>query len=466
MRKKLFLSVFLPYLLLLLSFSVLIACGRDSYAMFFTKITVNNAFSILKSDTESTVQNYEDYEKRIKKQISEYRFGTFFYGWLVKTDGTELAVSDYKRQIDDFSLEDNRTLFLNYIKSNQPASSMQVKTDRYVKFIEYSAVPNTDLVIAVVADIPKDVIFSYNTTIWFIISVTILLLSGILFALYSANSITLPLRNLVTYGALLFNGSETPRPVLKDRHLEGLAFFMEGLSKKTTVYVDEDRDPVTHMHATFGLETRLFEEIDNKKPFAVCEVSINYFQPYLNRYGRKKTNALLRFTAAIVQSAVEEWGNETDISAHVDKNRFVIVTTPKKAADICTEIIKNFDKHINHFYDDNDVEKGFVLSKNQAGDIGSYPLAKVLIGVSTNVNIPLIHPLQIAHITSEIINYLGIRSESAYLIDRRVIDRTPYSSKPKPPKKEEQETEKGGKKGKKKYSKVMKDSSEKVKKSE
>lgn len=498
MRKKLFLLLFLPYFLLLSLFSFLLALSHEKYATFFTKFTVNNAFNLLKNDCENDTANYEDYETKIAERLVDYRFGTLFYAWLVKTDGTELAVSSFKDKTDELALLENTEIFLPYMRTNQPAGKLQLKSDRFVKFLQYSVIPNTDLIVAVVADVPKNAFFTTNALIWFIILFVIFTLIGIIYSLAVANGISFPLRNLMTYGAMLFNGSDAVKPVFKEKVFDGLAYFMDGISKKTVVYVDEDRDPVSHMHVTFELEDRLFKEIDEKRPFAVCEVSISYFHAYLSRYGKKKTNSLIRFVATLVQNAVEEWGNDTDICAHVDKHRFVVVTNPRKAKDIAEEIIKHFDNQINFFYDESDVEKGFILSKNQDGDIQSFPLAKIIIGIATNISIPLIHPLQIAHITDEIITFLGVKADkSAYMSDRRTIDRTPYA--PIPSKsdkkhrrdKEEDETsvvlglsepgsekqkrsiwksdrvEKGtspSKKTKKKYLNVMKESSERLKK--
>ena len=430
MRRNLFLSLFLPYFILLLFFSFLLAISHEKYATFFTKFTVNNAFVLLKNDCEDDTASYEDYESRISKKLSNYRFGTLFYAWLLKTDGTELTVSSFKDSTDELTLAENRERFIPYMRTNQPAGNLQLKSDRFIKFLQYSVIPNTDLIVAVVADVPKNVFFTTNAVIWFIVLLVIFTLFGVIYSMVVANSISLPLKNLMTYGAMLFHGADVVKPLFKDKVFDGLAYFMDGISKKTVVYVDEDRDPVSHMHVNLELENRLFEEIDNKKAFAVCEISISHFHAYLSRYGKKKTNSLIRFTAALVQNSVEEWGNDTDICAHVDRHRFVVVTNPRKAKDISEEIIKHFDNQIEFFYDESDVEKGFILSKNREGDIQSFPLAKILIGIATNISIPLIHPLQIAHITDEIITFLNRNERSAYMSDRRSFDRTPYSEKP------------------------------------
>ncbi len=426
MKKNVFLSVFIPFLVLLTILFAFFVFVQQDYSLSLTQKTLRNTFAVFKGDAEFTVAHYEDYEKRINKRVSEYRFADIFYAWLLKSDGTELSVSAYKKNIDPEALRENTELFLPYIKANQPSSFVIKHSKKNLKMMEYTVIPGTPLILAVIADIPNSDLPAHKYFPFFAILFSLLLLAGMFWINGVSSRILSSLSSLISYGAKLFHGDRPNRPEFDDKNLDSVAFFMEGLAKKGVIYVEEDRNSVTGVKGTSFLEKRLFEEIDLKKPFAVCEVLIRYFQPYLSRYGKIKSENFMRYAAMVVMNSTHEFGTESDIVVQVDKDRFVIVTVPLKAEDICESIIRNFESGISSFYDESDIEKGFILSKDKNGDIGSYPVAQTVIGVATNNHIPLIHPLQIAHITYEIITYLSLKAKSAYLIDRRTTDRTPY----------------------------------------
>ena len=154
-KKKIFFAIFIPYfLLLIIIFGLYLAC-RANYSLSVTETTLRDAFSVVKENSLYIIQNFENYENRLKKKVSNYEIGTFFYVWLLRTNGEEVAVSLNKSQNDPDELQTNRDLFINKIKSNQPYGYYSDKSDKNYKFVIYSALEPTDLVIACVADIPK-----------------------------------------------------------------------------------------------------------------------------------------------------------------------------------------------------------------------------------------------------------------------------------------------------------------------
>lgn len=429
MKSKYFLAIFLPCLIIVVIYTSFSAIYQRQNALRITKITVRKAFTLFKNDSEFIVQNYDDYETEMKLKVSEFHFGSMYYAWLMKNDGTTLAISSYKKELEPSIEETNRSLFLQHIKTNQPAGFWGTSTSEYQKFIEYGTIPNTDLVIAVLADIPNNFIPSHSFISKYTIVTLILIILSAIWAFRFNAKISKDKNKLLTYGSVLFQGTDMERPKFKDKSLDSIAYFIEGLYKKPILEVWHNTNSITFLPNTNALEGKLFTCIDAKKPFAVCEILIHNYYAYQSRYGKNKSQAMLRSVATILRNSVQEYGTDNDLIAQVDNNRFVIVTVPLRASDIAKEIIKQYERQLQFYYDEADFEKGYILSKNESGDIGSYPLNTILIGIATNNNIPLLHPLQIAHITNELIEYLSKKSESGYIIDRRNIDRTPYPPK-------------------------------------
>ncbi len=429
MKKKIFFAVFIPYFLLLIVIFGVYFGYRSSYSLSVTETTLRDAFNTIKEEAVYIIQNFENYENRLKKKVSNYEIGTFFYAWLLRTNGEEIAVSSNKSQNDPDELQTNRDLFINKIKSNQPYGYYSDKSDKNYKFVIYSSLDPTDLVIACVADIPKSSVpQAEGLDIKFIFLFLTLLALGLFASLWFSQYIANPWTKLTAYAAMVFNESAPPEsPVFKDSELDGMVFFLDGIDSKKIVYVDEDRNNITHLHGMSFLEKELFEKIEKKDEFAVCEIAINFLIAYQNRYGNRKADDLIRFSAMCIESACDEFGVQGQPVYHVDKGRFVIVTTPAKSVDIIKQAIKMFDKNIKMFYDQSDFDKGCIVSKDSEGKIGTFPITCLISGIATNKYIPLIHPLQISYITNEILIYLSSRDYSCYLTDRRTVDRTPYT---------------------------------------
>lgn len=429
MKKKIFFAVFIPYFVLLLLFFGLYLNYRSNYSLNLTEVTLKDAFNILKSDSVDIVERYENYENRLKKKVINYEFGNFFYAWLLRSSGEEVAVSAIKAQNDPDELQTNRDLFINKIKSNQPSGYYYEKSSTNYKFVIYSALGQTDLVIACVADIPKSSVpQAGGLSISVLVLFVFLTVLGAFASMWISKYIADPWGKLMAYAAMVFNESAPPdSPEFKDSELDGMVFFLDGIDSKKIVYVDEDRNNITHLHGMSFLEKDLFANIEKKNEFAVCEVAVNFFVAYQNRYGNKKADNLIRFAAMCIESACDEFGIQGQPVYHVDKSRFVFVTTPDKSLDIIKHAIKIFDKNVKIFYDEADVEKGCIVSKDSDGKIGTFPLTCLIAGIATNRYIPLIHPHQIAYITDEILIYLSRRDYSCYMTDRRKEDRTPFT---------------------------------------
>ena len=116
---------------------------------------MTDSFNKILEDARYIVEHSENYESKLSRKVSHYEVGTYFYAWLLRTNGEEVAVSLVKSNSDPDELQANKDLFLNKIKSNQPTGYYSDKSDNNYKFISYSVLADTDLIIACVADIPK-----------------------------------------------------------------------------------------------------------------------------------------------------------------------------------------------------------------------------------------------------------------------------------------------------------------------
>ncbi|MBI2251989.1 MAG: diguanylate cyclase, partial [Armatimonadetes bacterium] len=171
------------------------------------------------------------------------------------------------------------------------------------------------------------------------------------------------------------------------------------------------------------LEEILYKYIDSKEKFAVALVNINNLTSYNHKYGFEKGDSVIRLTSIIIINKVKEFGNKEDFIAHLGSDQFVFITTIDKVDLISEKIIQSFDEHILFFYEKEDREKGYILSKNRKGEIIKAQVINLSIAACTNGKKPLIHPFQIGQLIKEIGEYLKQERGSGYLKDRRLDER-------------------------------------------
>lgn len=199
------------------------------------------------------------------------------------------------------------------------------------------------------------------------------------------------------------------------RHL--LGSYQEVLER------DLDISPVTGLPGNVALQKTLYSLIDSGQTYAVGFLDSNNFSSYNLKYGFERGDRILRMTSTILRNMVKEKGTPTDFIGHLGGDHFVFVTSVDHVDAICQGIIKEFDGEIKKFYEEDDLKRGFTVSKDRQGNVQVFPVMTVSIAVVTNQHRPLIHPLQVGQIAGELRNYLRKVGTSYYLKDRRKDDR-------------------------------------------
>ncbi len=182
---------------------------------------------------------------------------------------------------------------------------------------------------------------------------------------------------------------------------------------------DIQTNPLTRLPGNLAVELALRERIAGQEPFAVCYIDLDNFKPYNDKYGFFAGDQVLRMLSEIIVDVVLERGAEEDFIGHEGGDDFVVITTPQRAEGICQAVTERFDDAIPQAYDEEDRERGYILSRDRQGRIVHFPLLTVSISVVTNVQRTLVHPGQIAHIAAQVMRYVKAKEGSNYAFDIR-----------------------------------------------
>ncbi len=183
--------------------------------------------------------------------------------------------------------------------------------------------------------------------------------------------------------------------------------------------MDIDTNPLTRLPGGMAIENFLHKQIIGKRKIAFCLLDIDNFKSFNDRYGYARGNEVIKFTGDIIQRIVLKRIASDFFVGHIGGDDFVTVVPSDRYQEICETIIKEFDKEIVKFYDKNDLEQGYIVSKTRQGEIGKFPVMSISIAVVTNKGDLSISSVKVGELAAEIKEYAKTFEGSVYLTDRR-----------------------------------------------
>ncbi|MBN1984318.1 MAG: sensor domain-containing diguanylate cyclase, partial [Chitinivibrionales bacterium] len=180
-----------------------------------------------------------------------------------------------------------------------------------------------------------------------------------------------------------------------------------------------DASPLTHLPGGIAVENSLKKRIDANESFAFCLLDLDNFKPFNDRYGYGRGNDVIKKTALIIHQCSKNLGTEDDFVGHIGGDDFALITIPPRCIDICNEIIVQFDRHISEFYNPQDRQNGYIISKNRQGETLKFPIMTISIAIVNSEKTFVESYIQVGEIAAELKKYAKSFQQSNVVIDRR-----------------------------------------------
>ncbi|MBN1793941.1 MAG: response regulator [Candidatus Omnitrophica bacterium] len=182
---------------------------------------------------------------------------------------------------------------------------------------------------------------------------------------------------------------------------------------------DLDANPLSKLPGNVTITKELEKRIGEGGRFAVCYLDLDNFKAYNDTYGFKKGDEIIRYAARTLLDVMQNCGNRDDFLGHIGGDDFVYITNPDQAEGLCQKIISSFDLNIGEFYNEEDLKRGFIVSKDRKGETQEFPLISISIGIVSNEAFELKHPAEIGAIGAELKAFAKTIMGSSYVKERR-----------------------------------------------
>ena len=193
---------------------------------------------------------------------------------------------------------------------------------------------------------------------------------------------------------------------------------------KTTLRRAKDMkalSPLTGLPGNIRIQEEIQRKVDDETPFAVLYNDLDNFKAYNDHYGFARGDRVIVAAARILQEVVEDLARGDHFVGHVGGDDFVVVVPPEAAEQSAAAICQRFDREVRHFYDREDLERGWVEVEDRQGVLQRFGLVAISIGVASSARRKFTHYGEAVDVATEMKQYAKRQPGSSFAVDRRTM---------------------------------------------
>ncbi len=177
--------------------------------------------------------------------------------------------------------------------------------------------------------------------------------------------------------------------------------------------------PLTGLPGNVQIQAEMKKRLLNKERFAMFYFDLDNFKAYNDTYGFANGDEIIKFTARTIVDNIHNIGMDNSFIGHIGGDDFVAITGAADYEKICRDIISDFDTYVLGYYNDEDVEKGYIEVANRRGIIEQFPLTSISIGVVEVTPGRFKNTLEIGEVGAQVKHQAKSIMGSTYIVNRR-----------------------------------------------
>lgn len=141
-------------------------------------------------------------------------------------------------------------------------------------------------------------------------------------------------------------------------------------------------NPLTGLPGNAVIQGTISSALKESRPFTLIYLDLDNFKAYNDAYGFPNGDRMIKTVADTIRTCCRD----EDLKGHIGGDDFVIVSAlcQKEALRaLCDRIIDTFSRSIRSLYNDEDWNRGFIVSQNRHGFTENFPIATLSIAVVT-----------------------------------------------------------------------------------
>lgn len=184
--------------------------------------------------------------------------------------------------------------------------------------------------------------------------------------------------------------------------------------------VNRTVSPLTRLPGNLQIQTELKKRLLRKDNFAVLYLDLDNFKAYNDVYGFLNGDEIIKLTAKIITRHVHCFQDADVFVGHIGGDDFVAVLDENVNFEtVCQNIIAEFDREIIKYFNEDDLEQGFLKVQNRKGVMEEFPITSISIGVVLSEEKHFGNILEIGEVGAQVKHLAKSITGSCYAINRR-----------------------------------------------
>ena len=185
------------------------------------------------------------------------------------------------------------------------------------------------------------------------------------------------------------------------------------------LYINRGVSPLTGLPGNVQIQAEMKKRLSRKEYFVMLYVDLDNFKAYNDVYGFSNGDEIIKFTAKTITNNVHRNEEDNNFVGHIGGDDFIAIVEDKDYEKICQNIIAQFDKGILKFFNEADIEKGYLEIENRKGIVEQFPITSISIGAVEVDKDRFYNTLEIGEVGAQVKHLSKTIVGSTYVINRR-----------------------------------------------
>lgn len=181
-------------------------------------------------------------------------------------------------------------------------------------------------------------------------------------------------------------------------------------------------NPLTHLPGNQAIANEVEHRLREPEPFALYWLDLDNFKAVNDAYGFARGDRVIKLLADILRELQIKHHEARMFVGHVGGEDFVVITTPPIIEMFCNEVMNRFDREVRAFYNQDDLDRGYLHGVDRFGLPRRFPIVGVSIGVVTNEMRSFASYDDVSLVASEVKNKAKKHPGSSFAVDGRLSD--------------------------------------------
>ncbi len=196
--------------------------------------------------------------------------------------------------------------------------------------------------------------------------------------------------------------------------------LLDALTEKNLLMA-KGSNPLSGLPGNEFIRKEIERRISQKMHFDVCYIDIDHFKPYNDHYGFGLGDVVIKTVAEIIKNALVSSGDDLCFAGHIGGDDFIVITRPQHSLSVCQSIITDFEQQLPAFHGDDDFRSGLYQAENRKGEIESFNLLALSIGIVSTEVFNVQSFAQLSSLATEVKKAAKMQSGSSIVRDKRLM---------------------------------------------